>query len=247
MVRAQAGLLALLAVSTPPSSDERSSPICRSAPDCNAAGTRALASGQMDAASSAFAAEIRFAWCEGDTAQLVLAHNNSALLALRRADPLLARLWAGVALKLDPGSTAARYNARLADERAAGLPPTEEVTGTYRYHWGEPEGNLVEVQELPGKRLRFELWATHAYSCREMGTGPLGGAGARVALTGRDAVWETQEFTGRLCRLRFSFGPDELTVTQDGAPEDCGFGYGVRADGTYRRTKRQPPRFTPGG
>jgi hypothetical protein len=238
------GLIALAGVDAL-ASDPPSQPVCRSAPDCNVAGTRALESGRMDAASAAFKAEAGFAWCAGDTAQLALAHNNLALLALRRDEPLGARMWAGVALRFDPKSRAGLYNARVADERVARLPIAQGVTGTYEYYWGEPEGNLVSIEELPGKRVRFELWATHAFSCHDMEPGPQGGATGVTVLNGRDAVWESREFTENVCRLRFSFGPDELLVTQEGSAMDCGFGNGVYADGTYRRTSRQPPRFTP--
>ena len=239
---ASAGLIALLFGALPTGSPSR--PVCRDARDCNVAGTRALGSGQMETAEAAFEQEVRFAWCEGDTAQLVLAHNNLALLALRQGEPLQARLWADVALKLDSKSRAARYNARLADERVARLPPAQGVTGTYRSGSGDSLINEVRVQELAGKRIEFELWASGAFSCVDMGS-HLGGASGRVLLTGQDAVWETQSF-GERCRLRFSFGLDELTVIQEGEPQDCGFGQRVYADGTYRRTSRQPPHFTPG-
>ena len=141
--------LAVSAPLTAPLTDGPPPRVCQDARDCNVAGTRALNSGQMAAAEAASEAEVNFAWCTGDAAQLVLAHNNLALLALRRGEPLLARLWAGVALKFDSGSPAALYNARLADERAARLPPAQGVTGTYLYYWGPSKGNAVGVQELP--------------------------------------------------------------------------------------------------
>jgi hypothetical protein len=74
----------------------------------------------------------------------------------------------------------------------------------------------------------------------------MGGAFGIVPLTGRVAVWETREW-GEPCGLRFRFGPDELTIEQDGTDVDCGFGGGVHADGRYRRISRKPPAFEPGG
>ena len=59
MLRASAGLIALLST---PLTDLPSRPVCRDAPDCNVAGTRALGSGQMAAAEAAFEAQARFAW-----------------------------------------------------------------------------------------------------------------------------------------------------------------------------------------
>ena len=235
--------LALIALLNAAPTDSPSRPVCRDARDCNVAGTRALGSGRMAAAQEAFEAEVRFAWCEGDTAGLVLAHNNLALLALRRGEPLRARLWSDVALKLDARSPAALYNARSANERIARLSPAQGVTGTYSSSAGDPLINEVRVQELAGNRMRFELWASGAFSCADMGH-HMGGASGIVAFNGGDAVWETQDFGDR-CRLLFSFGPDELTVRQEGSPADCGFGNRVYADGTYRRTSRQAPQFTP--
>jgi hypothetical protein len=236
--------VALIALLGAAPADSPSGTVCRDAQDCNVAGTRALGSGRMAAAQEAFEAEVRFAWCEGDTAGLVLAHNNLALLALRRGEPLRARLWSDVARKLDARSPAAQYNARSANERLARLPPARGVTGTYSASAGDPLINEVRVQELAGNRMRFELWASGAFSCVDMGNHE-GGASGIVAVEGRDAVWETQDFGG-LCRLLFSFGPDELTVRQEGTPADCGFGARVYADGTYRRTSRQAPHFTAG-
>jgi hypothetical protein len=243
MLWARAGLIALLVGG--PRSDAAPRPVCRDAPDCNVVGTRALGSGQMAAAEAAFKAQVRYAWCAGDTAEIVLAHNNLAVLALRRGEPLQARLWADVALRHDATSPAARYNARRADERAARLPPAQGVTGTYWSRWGDSRGHEVEVQELPGKRLQFELHATHIIggACDDPYVTE-GGAYGHAALTGAVAVWQTDEWGG-LCRLTFSFGPDELTVTQDGMAQHCGFGGEVTADGTYHRTSRQPPHFTP--
>ena len=198
----------------------------------------------MAAAQAAFETEMCFAWGEGETAQIVRAHNNLSLLALRRGEPLEARLRAGLALKFDAGSRAARHNARLADEGVARLPSAQGVTGTYWYRWGESLGHQVAIQELPGQRIRFELHAVsiigspcHARNYNE------GGAYGYASLAGGVAVWETRE-SADTCRLRFTFGPDELTVDQDGADIDCGFGGNVNADGTYYRTSRRPPRFT---
>jgi hypothetical protein len=126
----------------------------------------------------------------------------------------------------------------------ARLPPALGVTGTYWYRWGDALGDEVAIEELPGNRIRFELDALRivASPC-DARDFTQGGARGEAALVGSVAVWETQEW-GRPCRLRFSFGPDEVAVTQEGDDQDCGFGAGVHADGTYRRTSRRTPRFT---
>jgi hypothetical protein len=238
------GVVLMAVLLAAPPTDSASPRVCRDARDCNVAGTRALRSGQMATAQAAFEAEVRFAWCEGDAAGLLRAHNNLALLALRRGEPLEARLWADVALRLDAKSPAALYNARTADERAARLPLAPGVTGTYQSAGGDSLVNTVYVRELDGNRMQFELWASGAFSCVDLGHHE-GGESGIVVLTGRDAVFETK-YLGEPCRLRFTFGPDVLTLSQEGSPWDCGFGDRVYADGSYRRTSRKTPRFTPG-
>lgn len=220
-------------------------PACRDAADCNVAGTHALRAGRLDAAQTAFEREANFAWCgDRETPAVVLARNNLAVLALRRGRPLEARLWADLALKEDPGSGAARHNARLAAERVARLPPGAGVTGTYWCRWAGAVGHEMIVQELPGKRIRFEVQAIHLVPSRACDPPEyrMGGAMGIVDLKGRVAVWRTEELGGE-CVLRFTFGPDEVTVEQDGLPQQCGFGGDVGADGRYRRTSRGTPRF----
>jgi hypothetical protein len=219
---------------------------CRDAANCNFEGTRALAGGRMAAARAAFEKEVCFAWREGDDAPRVRAHNNLSLLALRQGEPLEARLWARLALKLDPASGAARHNARLAEEAVARLPPGQGLTGTYRHYWGDSIGDEVWIEERPGGRVRFELWAVASTTSEPCHPPPhtVGGASGEMTLAGRVAVWETREWAGT-CRLRFSFGTDELLLEQDGSAMDCGFGHAVSADGPYLRTSRRPPRFTP--
>jgi hypothetical protein len=238
---------ALIALLPTASQAQPSRSSCRDAADCNFAGSRDLKAGRMEAAEDAFLMEVCFAWQEGETATVVRAHNNLSLLALHRGEPLQARFWAGVALKIDFGSQAAQHNARQADEAVARLPPGQGVTGTYWHRWGDAFGDEVAIQELPGNRIRFELHAVKVSGapCHVVDYN-IGFAEGEAALTGRVAAWEMRDW-GETCRLRFSFGPDEVTIEQDGGSMDCGFGHAVYADGTYRRTSRQPPRFrTPG-
>jgi hypothetical protein len=52
------GLIAFLL--GPPPTHSPSRPVCRDARDCNVAGTRALASGEMEKAEACFEQEVRF-------------------------------------------------------------------------------------------------------------------------------------------------------------------------------------------
>lgn len=56
---------------------------------------------------------------------------------------------------------------------------------------------------------------------------------------GRVVVWSQKSEAGD-CKLTFSAIPAGLMVAQDAKFGDCGFGYGVLANGTYVRESEKP-------
>jgi hypothetical protein len=214
-------------------------PACGSVRECVVVGTTALRAGRMNTAEAAFERQAQLASCGGETPDVVLAHNNLAVLALRRGRPLEAQLWAGLALEAEPGSKFGARNVRDAHEAVAQLPSGEGVTGTYWCRWGDALGHDLVVEELPGSRIRFEVQAVKVVTC-DPPDYRMGGATGTVDLKEGVAVWRTDDGG---CTLRFTFGADEVAVTQDGLPQHCGFGGEVNADGTYRRVSRERPRF----
>jgi hypothetical protein len=61
-------------------------------------------------------------------------------------------------------------------------------------------------------------------------------------LTGRLPITWSQTVVSGNCRLRFEAVPGGVKVTQDLQFGDCGFGYGVTADGTYAIVGQKPAR-----
>jgi hypothetical protein len=92
------------------------------------------------------------------------------------------------------------------------------------------KGNELVVVRAAAGRLSFGL---NAIRLLDNNTGYIHGAFD----AGSNAVW-LESGNGVRCRLRFvAAGATLIRVTQDARFGDCGFGYGVLADGLYVRTR----------
>ena len=121
-----------------------------------------------------------------------------------------------------------------------------EVNGTFRsYFGGKYKGNYNEIKILStgkGKlRVAFQLTYPH-----QDGTGALtantGEADGTALIDGDTAVYSAAE-SGK-CTITIKFvKPGEIKVTQSGADSDCGFGFNVTADGTYKKSSGAKPKF----
>ncbi len=90
-------------------------------------------------------------------------------------------------------------------------------------------GNVVVLVRGKTGRLAFSVNAIRALDLNQgfvAGTLPAGG---------HSVVW-SQKSDGADCRLTFTANASGLAIEQDLKFGDCGFGYGVTADGTYLRT-----------
>jgi hypothetical protein len=117
----------------------------------------------------------------------------------------------------------------------SGVPSTPLLAGTYRAvdpstrHPLHP-GNELIVRSAGIGSLRFTLNAIRAL---DLNTGTISG-------TIIDKLPSTfaQTAPGGKCRLHFAAARRGVSVQQDVAFGDCGFGYGVLADGLYERIDR---------
>jgi hypothetical protein len=91
-----------------------------------------------------------------------------------------------------------------------------------------PGNQIVLVRGKTG-RLSFSLNAIRALDLNQ------GFVAGTLPSNGPTVTW-TQKAEGMNCKLTFSAQAAGLTVTQDLAFGDCGFGAGVVADGSYVRT-----------
>ena len=91
----------------------------------------------------------------------------------------------------------------------------------------EPGNSIVLVRAKNG-RLGFSINAVRALDSNQ-------GFIAGSIAPGTKVVW-IQTTDDAKCKLTFTAIPGGMTVDQDDRFGDCGFGYGVVADGTYRWT-----------
>ena len=124
-----------------------------------------------------------------------------------------------------------RHGGRPARVRAA-----YSATGTYVAH------NLgtLDVQALPGRRIRFHLVALADLSSR--GGPHVGEVGGILPIRNGVAVYKPEEGS---CRLILHFAGRRIRVSQTGDASDMGFGAFVDATGTYVKTSDHLPKFDP--
>jgi hypothetical protein len=140
---------------------------------------------------------------------------------LKQLPPLLVLLISLVAAGQTPSATKAK--------------PTGNVTGHYRLRHEEFR-NRIDVQQLPGARVKFDLlalWVSH-YNPENVHNGTAQGI---VRMENGIAIYEADG-----CKLKIEFLPNKIRITQseDG---DCGFGANVTATGTYRKIDNRKPKF----
>ena len=122
-----------------------------------------------------------------------------------------------------------------------------EVNGTFRsYFSGKFKGSYNEIKILAlGKnklKVRFDLTYPHID-----GTGGLmantGEAEGVAEINGDTAVYSTSDEYGK-CAITIKFvKPGVIKVNEAAEESDCGFGFNVSADGTYKKVSSVKPKF----
>jgi hypothetical protein len=109
-----------------------------------------------------------------------------------------------------------------------------QVNGT----WTTKTGTF-KIWALGNRKLKVEFDGIYQY---ETSDGPMAnsGIGSGIAtIDGNTAVFKPNE-TADECKITMRFVRGKMIVEQEGL---CGFGFNVRADGTYRKTSTRKPRF----
>jgi hypothetical protein len=121
-----------------------------------------------------------------------------------------------------------------------------EVNGTFRHGFaGKYKGSASEIKiwALGGGKLKvgFDLIYPHLDGQGNM-TANTGEGGGEATITGDTAVYESNEYGP--CKITIKFvTPGTIKVSQDGTDANCGFGFNVTADGTYKKVSNKKPKF----
>ena len=122
-----------------------------------------------------------------------------------------------------------------------------EVNGTFQSivsaEKKERFANELKVLALGKGKLKiaFELVYPHRDASGEM-TANTGSLEGTADIAGDTAIYSSDEFGP--CRITLQFvKPGVVKVSQQGTDADCGFGFNVNADGTYKKTSAKKPTF----
>jgi hypothetical protein len=162
----------------------------------------------------------------------------------RLSFPLTLLLLATLGACTEPTDRAAKNPATL--PAAAPTPPRSALlTASYagEYNWGDPKR-----KEAGGTLYVYPESDSTVLVALDISNGPpafhLGNLYRRVVVrrgVGRCA-FESTEYTQN-CRLRLAFSPQSVVIETEQGHGECGFGQGVSADGTYRRTSSAVPQY----
>lgn len=116
--------------------------------------------------------------------------------------------------------------------------PVNFATGTWSWSGLNEAGGFLRVAQKNGT-ARFQL------ECYRGGPSFNSGfVGGEMKFNGRIGTFQSTEF-GR-CRIVFEFHEKEVVIREDTDTCDCGFGYGVTANGIYRLKTHRMPKFHKG-
>lgn len=121
-----------------------------------------------------------------------------------------------------------------------------EVTGTFRsYFKGKFKGSSNEIQIIAlgkGKlKIRFDLIYPFVDGNGDLNAN-MGQAEGEAEIVGDRATYTNAEYGD--CKITIKFVKSgTITVTQESDSSDCGFGFNVSADGTYKKVSSAKPKF----
>jgi hypothetical protein len=118
---------------------------------------------------------------------------------------------------------------------AGGDVTAAQVNGTWSYRQNE-----FKILTLGQQKLQIEFSGVWEH---KTGNGELTantGEGSAIAKIEGDTAIFKPDGAEDECKITLKFAGGKLVVTQEGI---CGFGFNVRADGTYKRISSKKPKF----
>lgn len=117
----------------------------------------------------------------------------------------------------------------------------KSLTGVYGYLRHGKKVDLstgrIDVIQLAGDKVKYQLGVNTFRDHYGGKTGIIGIENNRAVHSYRTEFSDTTS----ICKLIFHFNGDTLTLKQEGSYWDCGFGYGIYADGVYIKIKKEKP------
>ena len=122
-------------------------------------------------------------------------------------------------------------------------PGQTTLAGTYKYGGKNENSAFGEALIYPNDNRSFSFYLDLNRGAPSFNMGQLYG---RAFLQANKTTWLYQNSDttkNNRCALTFSFDKGNLVIKTLSDKDDCGFGYGVLADGTYRQSKKSIPTY----
>lgn len=208
------------------------SPTCSSSKTCESLGVSAINNGNLIVAQNLFEQAADFAEDAGDKSKLPTIYNHLISIDMEMNDYENAIKWAYLVLDIDKANSVANENLNKILERYPLIHDKHHVTGTFVKYAGRGYWDELNVFGSAAKGWRFNMRLYRiGQAWREYGPSQLGQAHGALTGMGRRLTYEgDSDFP--TCRIFFEFEGATVNLSQDG---DCGFGYGLMADGTFKR------------
>lgn len=116
----------------------------------------------------------------------------------------------------------------------------QSYTATGTWSWTGPKGSggyLLTFQK--NNRVQFQLELQRGEPSYNSGF-----IEGEFKLQGNKGSFRTDEFGS--CEISFEIRKNEIVLTQPTNKTDCGFGYGVYPEGTYKCSSHKKPKFSSG-
>ena len=123
-----------------------------------------------------------------------------------------------------------------------------EVTGTFRsYFKGKFRGsyNEILIQALGRNKLKIQMDLVYPYEVNGEEMAHLGAADGEAVITGDTALFvpDYAKEENKPCKITLRFTKPGALIVSTEHNVDCGFGFNVAADGTYKKTSSAKPKF----
>ena len=118
-------------------------------------------------------------------------------------------------------------------------PETARYAGTYSYFFEGGRFGSVTVYPETDSTVLFYLDVNRGEPSYNMGML----YGRLVIHDGKGTYSRQFEYADVPCELSFTFTENQLVIESVNENDDCGFGFGVYADGTFGRTSSEAPAF----
>ena len=154
-----------------------------------------------------------------------IAYNNVALTYIKQKDYRKALAWLSIA----PNAPQTKTNRALIPK----LAPITQPQGEYWRYAGQAMWNTYTVKANK-KQYKIDFEGLRV-GINSLMSGPnMGEYSYTTTIKNQKTTWTNPD--DKSCKIQLKFTPDTLhAITQANEEADCGFGYGVTADGTYQR------------